>query len=670
MTSTIQLKSGRLFLENERVVAEFLIDGGLRLVRFQDGRSGEGLGAQEDQTLLLNRSAVNLAGNDAATVALKEVNRLLVDGRDVGCVACVQCVLPVMGGTLVIDRRFFLYEDTGALRWYDTWSTDVPLHGLRYSDLFQFTCAASGSARCIDFFTCSDQSNERVLEHPAAVRNQGSYFIHEGGTGLFLYKEGPCPDSQPVKTAYDFLYDHEAKHIAMVGLGFDDLLPGEARRANGVVLGILEDGQTLMGLKRYQAQRYRLTKQEPPEYLANSWPAFFLNVSEEKILKELEVASEIGVDTVFIDDGWFETFMGDVDRAKFPTGFDAVSKKANALGLKVGLWMDPLGMDSRDPQAKAWDGAECHDTVVEGNPWNWVARSNDFTPVEAVFSEGTRIYYGMDLLNPDYFAHIRDKVIALYNAHGIERFKFDLYQLSRYDTLLGDTHLHYEAYRQLLDELRAAIPGLVVSMDVTRRNRPCFDFGMDYGRLFLENRGRRLKDHRYYQPYTSLGNLWRLARYFPPGRCELEVMAQAEEYSVAYLLSTTLFAHPLYWGSLQDLSPERRVSFRAFVEVIRPHKQALLDGVAIPIGEPPAQGSWSGFLSLTPGGAPAYLAIYRNGASSGRCPLELPKALMRGPLSYSNVFNPSDRGIFMGPEIACRLSETYDFRLFTLSPKE
>ena len=61
--------------------------------------------------------------------------------------------------------------------------------------------------------------------------------------------------------------------------------------------------------------------------------------------------------------GWFETFMGDFDTKKFPNLLTPIQKRAKELGINVGIWMNPLGMDTSLVIAKEWDGAECHDTI-------------------------------------------------------------------------------------------------------------------------------------------------------------------------------------------------------------------------------------------------------------------------------------------------------------------
>ena len=586
-----------------------------------------------------------------------------------GIKAALTYRIAVPGGELTLCRHLYLYDDAAAVRWYDLYSSTVPLAGMYYSDLGGFKVETDVSPVCVDYFTCTDQSNWRLREKAATAKNQGSFllFPDDSGKGVFFYKEGPFPDSQPIKGEYDFLWDSSGRTVNMTGLGFDNLRFGELRRANGCVIGLIEESSSLLGLHRYQAARYNCDPASEVETLANSWPAFGKDINEAKIMQDVEAAAVSGIKTLFIDDGWFETFMGDVDLKKFPNSLIAISRRSAELDINLGIWMNPLGMDSARPEAKEWDGAECRDTMKEGNPWNLLARSNDFVPVEMRSLGHGETYSGMDLCNPEYFRHIREKIIALYREFGVKRFKFDLYQLSLYDTLLGDANLHYEAYRQLLHELKTAIPGLVISMDVTRRNRPNFDFGLDYGRLFLENRGRSLKDHRYYHPYISLRNLWYTLKYAPARKLEIEMMPQIDDscYPLEYILGTGVFANPLYWGALAELSPEKNQASRDFFKRLDPHRLEIMRGLVFPAGAMPDRGNFSAIVSVCPEFPEkccGYIGVYRNGADSNTAEISIP--LLRGRSLKLETVCGNSGALLSNGVLYCKFASAFDFQLY------
>ncbi len=520
---------------------------------------------------------------------------------------------------LMIERNLFFYPNSPAIRWYDTFSSETDKSGIYYSDLAAFRLTEiDPEMECVHFYSCSDQSNHRMIAKKTVPGKNVGTFVN--ASGLFFYKEGPMPDSQPIPGEYDFLWNPSEKVLNIVGLGFENLHKGEKRRANGVVVGLTRD----FGRQRYWLERYPdYPRSASAEVLSNSWPDLTLGVNEEAIEKEIHAAATAGINCVFIDDGWFSTFMGEIDEKKFPNKFTRLTEIAKGYGIEIGLWCDPLGIDITHPKALLWDGAECHDTMLEPNPWNWMARTVDYTYCE-VHPAGERTYVGADLMNPEYFEHIRTKLLGVYKEYGIRHFKFDLYRLHNFNTLLGDAQLHYEAYRMLLEALKKEIPELVISMDVTRRGRPNFDFALDYGRLFLENRGRNIPDHRYYHPYMALGNHWYTLKYAPARQQEVEMMPQAEDYTLEYILGTTIFATPLYWGCIGNTSETRRKQMKDFFQMMAPYRAKFASYLTSSLGEMPMKGTWSAILSVAPDDSEGFLAVYRNGADASEYEFQIP----------------------------------------------
>jgi hypothetical protein len=665
--SGIARRSNTLLLDNRFLHVEIALAPFFRIEEFQNG-AGRVVSGSGSHLLLADRVI-----HDLHASGICEFDEVTIAGPETlyqasGTRAILTYRIRVPGGEVTLRRHLYLYRNAAAIRWYDLYTSTVPLAGMYYSDLGGFQVETSSSPVCVDYFSCTDQSNWRLQEKPASRKNQGNFllFPDAGDRGLFFYKEGPFPDSQPIKGEYDFVWSPADRSLSMVGLGFDNLRPGEVRRANGCVLGLLEESHSLLGLHRYQLARYHCDPASEVETLANSWPTFEMDINEAKILEELDAASASGIDTLFIDAGWFDKFMGEVDLKRFPSSFTKISERAGNLGIHLGIWMNPLGMDSSLPEAKEWDGAECRDSMNEANPWNWLARTNDFVPVELRSLGQGATYSGMDLCHPEYFRHIREKILALHRDFGVGRFKFDLYQLSLYDTLLGDANIHYEAYRQLLHELKSEIPGLVISMDVTRRNRPNFDFGLDFGRLFLENRGRNLSDHRCYQPYISLRNLWSTLKYAPACKLEIEMMPQIDDacYPLDYILGTGVFANPLYWGALIELSLEKRSAARAFFTRLAPHRREIMRGLVFPAGEMPDLGNFSAIVSVSsefPEKCSGYIGVYRNGSACDTMQFRIP--LLHGrTLNLESVCGRS-MAFFDNGALCWESSSPFDFQL-------
>lgn len=83
--------------------------------------------------------------------------------------------------------------------------------------------------------------------------------------------------------------------------------------------------------------------------LINNWEATYMNFDENKILQIAGAASELGVEMLVLDDGWFgkrdddTSSLGDwyPDPKKLPHGVKGIAQKVEALGMRFGLWIEP-----------------------------------------------------------------------------------------------------------------------------------------------------------------------------------------------------------------------------------------------------------------------------------------------------------------------------------------
>ena len=83
--------------------------------------------------------------------------------------------------------------------------------------------------------------------------------------------------------------------------------------------------------------------------LINNWEATYFDFDEEKILSIADKATEVGVELLVLDDGWFgkrnndRCSLGDwyVNKEKLPGGLTGLAEKINKKGLKFGLWFEP-----------------------------------------------------------------------------------------------------------------------------------------------------------------------------------------------------------------------------------------------------------------------------------------------------------------------------------------
>lgn len=83
--------------------------------------------------------------------------------------------------------------------------------------------------------------------------------------------------------------------------------------------------------------------------LINNWEATYFDFNTDKLLAIAKQASELGIEMLVMDDGWFgernddNRSLGDwyVNERKLPGGLKKLVDGVNAYGLKFGIWMEP-----------------------------------------------------------------------------------------------------------------------------------------------------------------------------------------------------------------------------------------------------------------------------------------------------------------------------------------
>ncbi len=108
-------------------------------------------------------------------------------------------------------------------------------------------------------------------------------------------------------------------------------------------------------INRHVIRESFMNKERPVAY--NNWEATGMKFNMSKIISLMKKASKLGVELFVLDDGWFSTRnddshgLGDweVNEKKLPGGLEKLSREAEKLNLKFGIWMEPemVNMDSR-----------------------------------------------------------------------------------------------------------------------------------------------------------------------------------------------------------------------------------------------------------------------------------------------------------------------------------
>ena len=197
--------------------------------------------------------------------------------------------------------------------------------------------------------------------------------------------------------------------------------------------------------------------------LLNNWEATYFDFDEEKLIRLIGEAKELGVDMFLLDDGWFANKyprhsdtqgLGDWEetRDKLPNGIGALTKAAKENGVKFGLWIEP---EMVNPKSELYE---------QHKDWVITLPNRD----EYYF----RNQLVLDLSNPkvqDYVFGVVDKLLTKYPD--IAFFKWDCNSpitniYSNYEKM-NQSHLYVDYVRGLynvLDRIQAKYPDVMMMM--------------------------------------------------------------------------------------------------------------------------------------------------------------------------------------------------------------
>ncbi len=183
----------------------------------------------------------------------------------------------------------------------------------------------------------------------------------------------------------------------------------------------------------------------------NSWEAVYFDHDRDRLLRLVDVAAEVGIERFVLDDGWFSSRRDDtrglgdwwISPDVHPGGLDGLIQHVRASGMDFGIWVEP---EMVNPDSE----------LYRKHP-EWALTTAGYEPVLG------RSQLVLDLARPEAFAHVFEQLDALLADHPISYVKWDmnrdLVQGSGADGRAG-THAQVLATYRLLDELRAAHPGV------------------------------------------------------------------------------------------------------------------------------------------------------------------------------------------------------------------
>lgn len=430
--------------------------------------------------------------------------------------------------------------------------------------------------KAVEFYDVTDRFNTLVYPVEAITYRQPTLYRGnllfaenmESGEGFFILKEAPNSNTQLHYPHGDFLA--EGGSFKVLGLGIDslDILPDEWIKGYGYTTGVYKgnDYKRDEALRNYQHNIRPVIPERDEMIMLNTWGdrGQDTRVNEAFCLKELELASKMGISHFQIDDGWqagksansayggsFKDIWSNPDYwkpdpAKFPRGLDPIVKRGKELGIEVCLWFNPS---------------------IQDNFKDWEKDAG--------------------------------ALIGLYKTYGIRTFKID-------GTNIPNKEAEIRLRKLYTRVMEATEWNALLNLDATAGRRGGYFYFNEYGNFFLEN---RYTDWGNYYPYQTLRNLWMLSQYMPPQGLQIEFLNKWRNadkyrndrfapgnYAFDYLFAITMMAQPLAWMELANL-PEEAFATGSAIKKYREIQHELHSGSIFPVGSEPDGKSWCGFQS-------------------------------------------------------------------------
>ena len=396
--------------------------------------------------------------------------------------------------------------------------------------------------------------------------------LHVGTPG-FGFREG---EIWAVHTGWSGNHTHYAERLStgeqVIG-GGELLLPGEVVLGQGQsyrspwVYGSYGAGLDAVAHRfhRYLRSRDQHPSSQRPVTL-NVWEAVYFDHEIGRLKELAEVAAAIGVERYVLDDGWFgsrrhdQAGLGDwtVSPDVWPDGLHPLVDTVLGLGMQFGLWFEPemINLDS---------------DVARAHP-EWVMATGDRLPVQSRYQQV------INLGIPECYSYIRDAIFAILKEYEISYIKWDhnrdLIDAGTQPTGEPGVHEQTLAYYRLLDEIKAAHPGLEIESCASGGGRVDLGVLERTDRVWVSDCIDPLERQQMTRWTTQLVPPELMGAHIASGRSH----TTGRVHDLDFRAATAIFGHLGIEWDLTKASAAERKQLSAWIEIFKEHRDLLLGG--------------------------------------------------------------------------------------------
>ena len=321
----------------------------------------------------------------------------------------------------------------------------------------------------------------------------------------------------------------------------------------------------------------------PRPLTLNMWEALYFDHNESKIRELVDVAAEVGVERVVLDDGWFHSRRNDrsglgdwvIDPAVWPNGLTPVIEYINSKGIEFGLWFEG---EMVNPDSD----------LYRAHP-EWILHEGDRTPPL------WRHQLVLDLGHEEAYKHVLEQTSSILAAHNIVYIKWDHNRVLVDAGHLGAAGVRRQtqAIYRLFAELKTRHPGLEIESCASGGAR--IDLGViDYVDRFWTSDNNDALERQTIQRWTS--------QVIPPemlgthiGPTHGHQTGRTLELSMRAI--TALFGHAGIEWNITQATAEERANLATWAKYYKDNRALLHSGKSVRIDYPDEHGYLHGVIS-------------------------------------------------------------------------
>jgi Alpha-galactosidase len=455
----------------------------------------------------------------------------------------------------------------------------------------------------------------------------------------------------------------ESPH-AILEAGFNDpgmsyhVKPGESVLLSELVITELPDGKPEAAapiLHTYMLQKteYRCPKIIPIEY--NTWIFEFDRLDEHHLLKQLEVAKEIGCEVFTIDAGWYGQSEGNWIaqigdwREKLNGAFYGKMKqfanKVRMSGLKFGIWIEPERYGRNVP-------------VVQEHP-------------EWFIDEGTEHVYP-DLQKKEAYDFVYETLCNTIDRYDADWIKLDFNNVLGRDPY-GMAHAGYlDSLYRMVDRLQLEYPGIIIENCASGGMRLDLESFKHYDIFFptdttnpidmlriCEGASLRMIPGRLLK-WLTLKNVGPIMPVYPKGGLQTTIITPgragwppAETVDLDFAAKISLCGQLAFTGDLGSFDTPTIAMMKRYVAFAKEWRNFIYNSVAFPLTEVKSIDDRKGFSAIMFTDLhreKALIFSYRLDSGMDEYCIKLP-ALERTAVYELSCFDDGIIGSFTGEEL-------------------